>query len=436
MEQMAVNAVSQGQELQANGLGRLQRGLAAGVVTNMDAFALVFQQMAEAMNQSSDDNLLPGMSELPQQEEKKDEKGQNVLLSMQELAALMMVQSEQTPQITEVTPEQAEALLNGMGAVQENQAENVIQEKAPEVTPIQAAPMQVPTVQVHSTQVQENQSADVVTTAVDVRAAISGQRLPAVETEQKDSTPVGSSRKLSAEADTKQPLTADLTQVKQSVERPIIRPEEGEHTLFDGENQFKSAVEQARKQLDGKSRVEDKDLGDTVEPLNTPAPKTLSAATTVQKAEPHSQAPRLAQQIDAGVKENLALGKNEFTMKLKPEALGEITVKLVEKAGKAVLTITTASPQTAKLINNDLAALREAVKPMAVEVHEAVSQPDNSAQAQMQQFNMSGQQFAQQQQHAQSERHIYSGTFAGEDLVEEPEAADQVLEASGLDTYI
>jgi hypothetical protein len=107
--------------------------------------------------------------------------------------------------------------------------------------------------------------------------------------------------------------------------------------------------------------------------------------------------PKLLDQITTGIKQNLTLGKTEFTVKLKPEALGEITIKIVEEAGKSTLSITTASLQTAKLINSDLVALKEAVAPMNVHVNEAVMQTNEAQQGTMQQYNMAGQQFAGQQ---------------------------------------
>lgn len=109
----------------------------------------------------------------------------------------------------------------------------------------------------------------------------------------------------------------------------------------------------------------------------------------------------VAQQIETGLEKNLALGKNEFTIKLKPESLGEITVKLTEEAGKATLTITTASAATAKLLNSDLDALKAAVAPLNVRVNEAVTQTASAQQSGSQQFDMAGQQFSGQQQQQQ-----------------------------------
>ncbi len=88
------------------------------------------------------------------------------------------------------------------------------------------------------------------------------------------------------------------------------------------------------------------------------------------------------------VKEGLFKAQNaesgEFTMKLKPESLGEIVVRLVNEGGKQTLHILTSSSKTSMLINEDLVALRDAVKPMQIEVHDAVSSSDGAFDSQMQ----------------------------------------------------
>jgi len=124
--------------------------------------------------------------------------------------------------------------------------------------------------------------------------------------------------------------------------------------------------------------------------------KTTAFELSLKTASGTSETSAL-DQIKDGIKQNISVGKSEFTIKLKPEALGEITVKLVEEAGKTTLTITTASAATAKLINSDLNALKDAVASMNVEVKNAVVQTNETANSSMQQFNMSGQQFAGQQ---------------------------------------
>lgn len=129
--------------------------------------------------------------------------------------------------------------------------------------------------------------------------------------------------------------------------------------------------------------------------------KTATPFELRMQAAAKTESIPVAQQIETGIEKNLALGKNEFTIKLKPESLGEITVKFTEEAGKATLTITTASAATAKLLNSDLDALKAAVAPLNVRVNEAVTQTASAQQSGSQQFDMAGRQFAGQQQQQQ-----------------------------------
>ena len=150
------------------------------------------------------------------------------------------------------------------------------------------------------------------------------------------------------------------------------------------------------------------------------------------------------EQITDGIKQNISLGKKEFTIKLTPETLGEITVKLVEAEGKATLTITTANEQAAKIINKEIDALREAVAPMNVEVRNAVTSTNESAGGHMQQYNMSGQQFAEQQFTGQQNFLQMTQTSSGQN---ENQASDDIyalsqatqmtaLASNRLDAYI
>lgn len=118
----------------------------------------------------------------------------------------------------------------------------------------------------------------------------------------------------------------------------------------------------------------------------------------VQKQETGT-AESVSRQVTQQIQQNLTRGNSEFTMRLKPEELGEITVRLVEKAGKMTLQISAASAQTVKLLNEDLAALREAVRPMQVEVREAVVETQSQDGAHlMQSFDLGGQFFGNPQQ--------------------------------------
>ena len=60
------------------------------------------------------------------------------------------------------------------------------------------------------------------------------------------------------------------------------------------------------------------------------------------------------EQMYKGISENLEKGRSEFTVKLRPEGLGEILVKLVsDEGGKAILSLVASSEKTAELLNRE-----------------------------------------------------------------------------------
>ncbi len=157
---------------------------------------------------------------------------------------------------------------------------------------------------------------------------------------------------------------------------------------------------------------------------------------------PADQEPALADQIRDGAAENLALGKREFVIKLKPAGLGEITVKLEETQGKTVLNLIASSQETAKILNNELNSLKEAMRPLQVEVQQAVTRQEPS---QAQTGGGNPQNFAQPDMSGQfhsgqhlSERDRGDGTLPTPSRqAEEPEdARAQVYAGSELDISI
>lgn len=135
-------------------------------------------------------------------------------------------------------------------------------------------------------------------------------------------------------------------------------------------------------------------------------------------------------QVKTGITQNLSMGKNEFVVKLKPEGLGEITVKLVETGGKMALSIMTSNAHVASLLNNNISELQNSLRQYNTEVHEVVEQ---QAYAQDSGFQQS---FAEQQQQRPNERR--SNGMVGMDAfrLEDEEFAPETVLSSELDTYI
>lgn len=116
-------------------------------------------------------------------------------------------------------------------------------------------------------------------------------------------------------------------------------------------------------------------------------------------AQETEQEEPIAKQVTQQMQLNLEKGNTEFTIRLRPENLGEITVKLVQKDGAMTLLLAADSENTKKLLNTNLEALREAVRPMQVEVREAVVQTQQADGENMSQhMDMSNGQFFNQQQ--------------------------------------
>ena len=216
----------------------------------------------------------------------------------------------------------------------------------------------------------------------------------------------------------------------------------GDESLLSQQQSYSRTIARA-KELLTKTASSDTEEGQSADKLHS----SLGASKTVtpfelqlQNAAKTESAP-LTQQLTEGLKSNLSLGKSEFTMSLKPESLGEITVKLTEEAGKSVLTITAASAATAKLLNSDLDALKAAMAPLNVRVNEAVTQTAAPQQSGSQLFDMAGQQFAgqqQQQQFAQQFAARQNGSYnsAGRQTGDETLYTAQAAADSTARTYV
>lgn len=148
---------------------------------------------------------------------------------------------------------------------------------------------------------------------------------------------------------------------------------------------------------------------------------------------------QLLNQLCSEIKEKVSLGKQVFSMKLNPESMGEITIKLQDEGGKTVLHITAANTQTTQLINNELPSLREILSPMQVRVQDASTQEQTGSFSQMadmqQHFGTNGQAFGQGQEFRDEGKHPQS---LGRIYPQEMRLPELTMSAmtDGLDTYV
>ncbi|MEG1943028.1 MAG: flagellar hook-length control protein FliK, partial [Angelakisella sp.] len=133
-------------------------------------------------------------------------------------------------------------------------------------------------------------------------------------------------------------------------------------------------------------------------------------------------------QVKTGILANMQKGSNEFTIKLKPEGLGEITVKMTEAGGKVSMSIITGSQQTQNILNGEISSLREALRPMGAEISQVITQ---------QEANLAQQSFSQQQQHSGKQEQRASHEWT-QQTKEDEQSREQYASAlkSALNAYI
>ena len=223
---------------------------------------------------------------------------------------------------------------------------------------------------------------------------------------------------------------------------------------FELSRSFRDAValvkQQAQQKQQDSSEAEPLDVDALQMHANAQRPQLEGQVKMQQvQADSNEQPVDLAKQISEKMLLHLEKGEREFTIKLNPESLGEITVKLLQKDGKMTLSIAAASETTVKLLNGEMEALRMAVRPMQVEVRQAVVQTqDADGQNMQQQMDMSSGQFFDHSQQAQQQAQQFANGRANavpfdlEQILEQPATMEQAQQAAQtiadnlLDLYV
>ncbi|MEG2053856.1 MAG: flagellar hook-length control protein FliK, partial [Oscillospiraceae bacterium] len=139
---------------------------------------------------------------------------------------------------------------------------------------------------------------------------------------------------------------------------------------------FKNAVSEAQKLLDGENSKPTKIEMIDVDALQTAVDGAKMAKLEATVPQPITQSVDMQDLIEK-LKDELKLsqqgkGMQDFTVKLKPEGLGEITVKLTQGEQGVMMNITTSSESVAKMLSNQLGALQQALKPVGATVETVV----------------------------------------------------------------
>lgn len=205
---------------------------------------------------------------------------------------------------------------------------------------------------------------------------------------------------------------------------------------FIGQMDFMASVAEARKRLDqSREQVDFALLSADLQHLQQTADsgEFLPTAARLENLQETLVDADILRQASTEIKSNLDLGKDQFVVKLKPEGLGEITVKLHESEGKILMSITATTTQAVKALSGGAAQLQEALRPHHAELYEVIqetSQYDATSQNLSQSFGGHQHQQFQEQSHSIWNDELFEDIFLEEDF-----SFSQGLE-SELDAYI
>ncbi len=167
----------------------------------------------------------------------------------------------------------------------------------------------------------------------------------------------------------------------------------------------------------------------SAQPLRTPIVTTGNAA-------PALPAP-LANQMAEGIQTGLQTGAQEFSIKLMPEGLGEVTVKLKHANDGLQLTLVAKSAETQRMLAAEIDQLRDSLRPLRIEVQQVLT----SRQEEMLNFQQNF-----QNQHQRQWQEMHGARYYGDRPLGQGEGTEEAEEAAQqsaaqpvlnvLDTYI
>lgn len=404
-----------------------------------DAFAQVIDQMAQSVNkpqsvQNNQSSFEKVESQVPDSKDKDWTKLQEIAVAMTAVQTPVDL-LQQMPQ--ELLEGVSLEMLEGISATQTQQPE-MVQEIFAQLG-------------VENQQAVLSEGLEVPQTAVPLDVAVL------------DSGVVKEQTQLNQQGNLFSEISKSLSEVQQKETETFVTlqnvgmeasQQDTQTQEFELSRSFRDAVALVKQQAQQKQQ----DSGEA-EPLDVDALQMHANAQRPQlegqvkmqqvQADSNEQPVDLAKQISEKMLLHLEKGEREFTMKLNPESLGEITVKLLQKDGKMTLSIAAASETTVKLLNGEMEALRMAVRPMQVEVRQAVVQTqDADGQNMQQQMDMSSGQFFDHSQQAQQQAQQFANGRANvvpfdlEQILEQPATMEQAQQAAQtiadnlLDLYV
>lgn len=137
----------------------------------------------------------------------------------------------------------------------------------------------------------------------------------------------------------------------------------------------------------------------------------------------------LPDQLRAGIEQGVEKNLNQFTIRLKPEGLGEILVHMTSTGGKVSLSIGVSNLDTQKLLSSEMMHLKETLQPLHAEVQEIY----HNSQGGMDMMSYEQGFFRNQQNHTPGTGHR---RLTGGRISEEEEEADRIPLADSVSSRL
>lgn len=179
----------------------------------------------------------------------------------------------------------------------------------------------------------------------------------------------------------------------------VADPAAAEDSITPEVIQFSSLLEARQGMADIDDELEIPEASIAELQMNADLSRATMEGIAEQSALPEANPVDIMEQLRTGIMENLERGHEEFVMKLKPEGLGEITVRMAEQDGKILLSILASSDQVVKALSQDISALQNALHPLQAQVQE-IAVTENFAALTHEQLGHHNQDHRPGQQHA------------------------------------
>lgn len=231
-----------------------------------------------------------------------------------------------------------------------------------------------------------------------------------------------------------------------------VQSEAGENEAIQTELEFERAVHSAQQGLGksgsdtaGEQDGDEFDIDklqqkvDAGKFLGNTAYRTIADARvqTPEKTQYTPSAQDIASQTLEGLGKGISSGKNEFVVRLKPEGLGEITVKLAEEGGRISINLIASNENTSKMLSGELASLKASLELGGTKLESIQVQSTNDASGYLSQDE--GAQSFLRQQAGQNHFHRSQQSFGfdgGETAPDNTAEPIYAMAQDRLDTYI